>query len=103
MPPEHKFIRTLVEKVYGVDIADNLTILYGGSVKPDNAKEIFSKEDVDELLKNKKNDIKKNGCIQNQRLLKMVNPILAQPRVEAKTLQVRVRSMPSAVERPRWL
>ncbi|MCA1966063.1 MAG: triose-phosphate isomerase [Flavobacterium sp.] len=43
----HKFIRTLVEKVYGFDIADNLTILYGGSVKPDNAKEIFSKPDVD--------------------------------------------------------
>ena len=43
----HKFIRTLVEKVYGFDIADNLTILYGGSVKPDNAKEIFSKTDVD--------------------------------------------------------
>ena len=37
----HQFIRTLVEKVYGFDIADNLTILYGGSVKPDNAKEIF--------------------------------------------------------------
>ena len=43
----HKFIRTLVEKVYGFDVADNLTILYGGSVKPDNAKEIFSKPDVD--------------------------------------------------------
>ena len=43
----HKFIRTLVEKVYGFDIANNLTILYGGSVKPDNAKEIFSKSDVD--------------------------------------------------------
>lgn len=43
----HKFIRTLVEKVYGFDIADNLTILYGGSVKPENAKEIFSKPDVD--------------------------------------------------------
>ncbi len=43
----HKFIRRLVEKVYGFDIADNLTILYGGSVKPDNAKEIFSKPDVD--------------------------------------------------------
>ena len=43
----HKFIRSLVEKVYGFDIADNLTILYGGSVKPDNAKEIFSKPDVD--------------------------------------------------------
>ena len=43
----HKFIRTLVEKVYGFEVANNLTILYGGSVKPDNAKEIFSKPDVD--------------------------------------------------------
>ncbi|NHN24791.1 triose-phosphate isomerase [Flavobacterium jejuense] len=43
----HLFIRNLVAKVYGSDIADNLTILYGGSVKPDNAKEIFSKPDVD--------------------------------------------------------
>ena len=37
----HKFIRDLVEKVYGFDIANELSILYGGSVKPDNAKEIF--------------------------------------------------------------
>lgn len=43
----HKFIRDLVEKVYGFDIANDLSILYGGSVKPDNAKEIFSKPDVD--------------------------------------------------------
>ena len=43
----HKFIRDLVEKVYGYDIANELSILYGGSVKPDNAKEIFSKPDVD--------------------------------------------------------
>jgi triosephosphate isomerase len=43
----HKFIRTLVDKAYGFDIADDLTILYGGSVKPENAKEIFSKPDVD--------------------------------------------------------
>ena len=43
----HKFIRDLIAKVYGYDIADEVTILYGGSVKPDNAKEIFSKPDVD--------------------------------------------------------
>ncbi|VXB71256.1 Triosephosphate isomerase [Flavobacterium sp. 9AF] len=43
----HAFIRNLVAKVYGNDVADNLTILYGGSVKPENAKEIFSKPDVD--------------------------------------------------------
>lgn len=43
----HKFIRTLIDKVYGHQVADDVSILYGGSVKPDNAKEIFSKPDVD--------------------------------------------------------
>ena len=43
----HEFIRETVRKVYGSKIADNVSILYGGSVKPDNAKEIFSKPDVD--------------------------------------------------------
>ncbi|MDK2772786.1 MAG: triose-phosphate isomerase [Flavobacterium sp.] len=43
----HRFIRELIAKVYGSDVADNVSILYGGSVKPDNAKEIFSKPDVD--------------------------------------------------------
>lgn len=43
----HKFIRSLIEKVYGQDVAENVSILYGGSVKPDNAQEIFSKPDVD--------------------------------------------------------
>jgi triosephosphate isomerase len=43
----HEFIRETVRKRYGNAIADDVTILYGGSVKPDNAKEIFSKPDVD--------------------------------------------------------
>jgi triosephosphate isomerase len=43
----HEFIRETVRKAFGGDIADNVSILYGGSVKPDNAKEIFSKPDVD--------------------------------------------------------
>ena len=43
----HQFIRNLVAKVYGSEIADNVSILYGGSVKPNNAQEIFSKPDVD--------------------------------------------------------
>ncbi|UOX33166.1 triose-phosphate isomerase [Flavobacterium sediminilitoris] len=43
----HKFIRSIIEKVYGSDIANDVSILYGGSVKPSNAKEIFSKPDVD--------------------------------------------------------
>ncbi len=43
----HKHIRDLVEKQYNADVADATTILYGGSVKPDNAKELFSQPDVD--------------------------------------------------------
>lgn len=43
----HKFIREVVDKRYGNSIAEDVSILYGGSVKPENAKEIFSKSDVD--------------------------------------------------------
>jgi triosephosphate isomerase len=43
----HEFIRETVRKSFGSAIADSVSILYGGSVKPDNAKEIFSKPDVD--------------------------------------------------------
>ncbi len=43
----HKHIRQLLEKNVGSEVAENTSILYGGSVKPNNAKEIFAKEDVD--------------------------------------------------------
>lgn len=43
----HKYIRTAVAKKYSKKTAKDLTILYGGSVKPANAKELFSKPDVD--------------------------------------------------------
>ena len=43
----HEFIRETVRKAFGNDVAEDVSILYGGSVKPDNAKEIFSKPDVD--------------------------------------------------------
>lgn len=43
----HEFIRETVRKRYGSDVAEDVSILYGGSVKPENAKEIFSKPDVD--------------------------------------------------------
>lgn len=43
----HKFIRKTLNDKYGADVADQMSILYGGSVKPNNAKEIFSKPDVD--------------------------------------------------------
>lgn len=43
----HEFIRETIRKQYGSTIAEEVSILYGGSVKPDNAREIFSKPDVD--------------------------------------------------------
>ncbi len=43
----HKYIRDLVKEKYGNDCAKKLPILYGGSCKPSNAAEIFSKPDVD--------------------------------------------------------
>ena len=43
----HKMIRETVAEKYGNDIASALRILYGGSVKPENAAELFSQEDVD--------------------------------------------------------
>lgn len=43
----HAFIRKTLENSYGHSVANDMTILYGGSVKPNNAKEIFSKPDVD--------------------------------------------------------
>ncbi|XCF05506.1 triose-phosphate isomerase [Tamlana crocina] len=43
----HAFIRKTLADKYGSDIAESVSILYGGSVKPNNAEEIFSKTDVD--------------------------------------------------------
>ena len=43
----HQFVRELVSKKFGKEIAQNVSILYGGSVKPNNAAEIFAKADVD--------------------------------------------------------
>ena len=43
----HKFIRETITAKYSATLAEEVSILYGGSVKPDNAKEIFSQPDID--------------------------------------------------------
>jgi len=43
----HAFVRKIVAEGYSEEIANNVSILYGGSVKPNNASEIFGKPDVD--------------------------------------------------------
>ena len=43
----HQFIRSTIADSYNAAVAEEVSILYGGSVKPGNAKEIFGKPDVD--------------------------------------------------------
>lgn len=43
----HAHIRQIIAAKYGAELADNTSILYGGSCKPSNAKELFAKPDVD--------------------------------------------------------
>lgn len=43
----HAFIRSVVAGKWGAEVADNTSILYGGSCKPTNAKELFANPDVD--------------------------------------------------------
>ena len=43
----HAYIRSLIVGKYGNEVAENTTILYGGSCNPGNAKELFANPDVD--------------------------------------------------------
>jgi triosephosphate isomerase (TIM) len=43
----HQYLRGLISRKYGAKIAENTSILYGGSVKADNAASLFSQPDVD--------------------------------------------------------
>jgi triosephosphate isomerase (TIM) len=43
----HNHIRSIIREYYGEKIAQSITILYGGSCNPSNAKELFSQEDID--------------------------------------------------------
>jgi len=46
----HRFLRSMVEKIFGNILAKSIRILYGGSVKPDNIKELMEMPDVDGAL-----------------------------------------------------
>jgi triosephosphate isomerase len=43
----HSFIRSLISNKFGTEISNNTSILYGGSCKPINSKELFSQYDID--------------------------------------------------------
>ncbi|HOK56603.1 MAG TPA: triose-phosphate isomerase [bacterium] len=46
----HIFIRELIAKIYNKDIAENLIILYGGSVKPENIDQLMKEKNIDGVL-----------------------------------------------------
>jgi len=46
----HKFVRSVIEKLYGNQAAGEIIIQYGGSVKGDNAAELMAMEDIDGAL-----------------------------------------------------
>lgn len=45
-----KSIRNKISEIYGSDVAEEVIIQYGGSVKPSNAKELFETSDIDGAL-----------------------------------------------------
>lgn len=46
----HLFIRKLLKSIFDDKIADQTTILYGGSVKPDNIKDLIAQDNIDGVL-----------------------------------------------------
>ncbi len=46
----HKYIRGLIREIFGEDTAKSVRIQYGGSVRPENIKELIGQEDVDGAL-----------------------------------------------------
>ena len=46
----HKIIRAEVAKLLGAEVATAMRILYGGSVKPDNATSLIGEEEIDGAL-----------------------------------------------------
>ena len=43
----HAYIRSLISNNFDKNISDNTSVIYGGSCKPSNAKEIFEQDDID--------------------------------------------------------
>jgi len=58
----HHFIRKIVRQKYGTEVAEDTTILYGGSCKASNAEELFSKPDVDGGLIGGASLVKEDFC-----------------------------------------
>jgi triosephosphate isomerase len=46
----HRLVRALADQEFGADAANNLRILYGGSVKPDNARNLLAQPEIDGFI-----------------------------------------------------
>jgi len=64
----HKFIRELIAKVISAAFANEIVIQYGGSVKPENAKELLSQPDIDGALVG-------GACLKSDSFLKIVEAV----------------------------
>lgn len=64
----HKFIRELLTKMYSRTFSENLTIQYGGSVKPDNSKELMSQPDIDGALVG-------GACLKSDSFIKIIESV----------------------------
>jgi triosephosphate isomerase len=64
----HKFIRDLISKLYSPSFADGIVIQYGGSVKPENAKELLSQPDIDGALVG-------GACLKSDSFLKIIEAV----------------------------
>jgi len=64
----HKFIRDLIAKVFSPTFAEGIIIQYGGSVKPENAKELLSQPDIDGALVG-------GACLKSDSFLKIIEAV----------------------------
>jgi len=64
----HEFIRNLITKLFSAEFAQKLVIQYGGSVKPENAKELLGQPDIDGALVG-------GACLKADSFLKIIDAI----------------------------
>jgi triosephosphate isomerase len=62
----HKMIRSTLASLHGVGLAETMVIQYGGSVKPDNAADLLSRENIDGALVG-------GACLQVDSFLSIIN------------------------------
>jgi len=69
----HRQIRGLVVQSYGEAVAENLSVLYGGSVKPDNVADLISQDDIDGSLVG-------GACLKKESFLSIIRSSIRQER-----------------------